>query len=49
MSATKDVYRLLSLANLVRALFRGPAALGRYLVRRHAHKALARTMRRAGL
>ena len=44
----KDVYRALSLVNLIRALFKGPAATGRYFIRREAHKTLARTMRRGG-
>ena len=45
----RDVYRALSLWYLIRAAFRGPAALCRFLLRRSAHRSLARTMRRAGL
>lgn len=45
----RDVYRALSVWYLIRAAFRGPAALGRFLLRRSAHRSLARTMRRAGL
>lgn len=46
---TKDAYKALSIINGVRALLRGPKAFGRYMVRREAHKTLARTMRQSGL
>lgn len=47
--STRDAYRALSIWNGIRALFRGPKAFARFLLRREAHKGLARTMRRSGL
>jgi hypothetical protein len=46
---TKDIYRALSIWNTLRAAFKGPVPLARNLVRKQAHKTLARTMRRHGL
>jgi hypothetical protein len=40
------IYELLSLWGDVRAMRRGPAAYGRRLVRKAAHRQLARVMRR---
>lgn len=48
MSTRRRIYRGLSLWNTGSAAARGPGALGRNLVRREAHKALARVLRRLG-
>lgn len=47
--STRDAYRALSAWKMLRAAWAGPAALGRFLLRRHAHRTLARHMRQAGL
>lgn len=43
---TRDVYRALSAWTLIKAAWRGPKALAKTLVRRQAHKTLARGLRR---
>lgn len=43
------LYRLLSAIATASAASRGPVPLGRNLVRRQAHKSLARGMRKWGL
>ena len=45
----RGAYRFLSIFNMIRALFRGPAAFARNRIRAKAHKTLAREMRKAGL
>ena len=45
----RGAYRFLSIFNMSRALFRGPAAFARNRIRAKAHKTLAREMRKAGL
>lgn len=42
---TKPIYRALSVYNDVRAASKGPGAYGRRIVRRSAHKSLARLLR----
>lgn len=49
MSLLRAAYKALSVASTAKAAVRGPKALGRNLVRRKAHRGLARTMRRWGL
>lgn len=49
MSATRTLYKLLSAVTTTKAATRGSKALGRNLVRRSAHRSLARGMRRWGL
>lgn len=46
---TRPIYRLLSLFHTARAASKGPVPLAKNLARKHAHKTLARTMRKAGL
>jgi hypothetical protein len=43
------LFRVLRLWGDAKAASRGPAAYGRRLVRRRAHRALSRAMRRRGL
>lgn len=45
----RDAYRVLSLWGAFRAGMKGPGHLARFLIRRSAHRTLARTMRRSGL
>lgn len=45
----KLLYKILGLFATGSAAARGPAPLGRNLVRRQAHKSLARSMRKWGL
>jgi hypothetical protein len=43
---TRRAYRVLSILGDIKASRRGPDALGRRIVRRHAHRGLARVLRR---
>jgi hypothetical protein len=43
------LYRLLRLRGDAKAIARGPAAVGRRLARRAAHRRLSRAMRRSGI
>lgn len=49
MSTERSIHRIASLFGLVKAARRGPASLGRRVVRAQAHKQLARAMRRTKL
>lgn len=49
MSTERRLHRVASLFGLVKAARRGPASLGRRLVRAQAHKQLARAIRRTKL
>jgi hypothetical protein len=46
VSAERTIHKLASLLGLFRTAKRGPGALGRRLVRRAAHRELAKAMRR---
>jgi hypothetical protein len=43
------LYRLLSVSNDVRAIRRGPKAVGKRVVRKAAYRSLSRALRRSGL
>jgi hypothetical protein len=45
----RTLFRILRLVGDAKAAARGPGALGRRVVRRRAHRTLARVMRRGGL
>lgn len=49
MSALRDSYKVLSILGRFKAASRGPKALAKNTVRRHAHRGMARAMRRSGL
>lgn len=49
MSFLRAAYRALSLLSTAKAASKGPRSLGKNVVRRKAHKSLARGMRRIGL
>lgn len=49
MSTERKLHKVASLFGLVKAARRGPASLGRRLVRAQVHKQLARAMRKTKL
>lgn len=49
MSLFRTAYKVLSALSTAKAASRGPKALGRNVVRRTAHRSLARGMRKWGL
>lgn len=49
MSTKSTIYRLLSLSNDLRAIRRGPEAIGKRVIRKEAYKMLSRVLRRSGL